>query len=196
MDDDLVAQFSAITDTDASKAAAYLRLTDGNMEQAVQLYFEDPNLAADAPAAGPSQPPTRQPAAQPAPRARRYAEDEDGVVHIPDDSDEDDLDLDMDDADDTAQPPPAPASGPSSYSPAVEDDEAMARRLQEEMYQAAGRDPEGVRAPIGRKTQTLVGGGDDYDDVDVHAMLQHQMAARQARRNQAGRKSNLQELPF
>jgi hypothetical protein len=77
----------------------------------------------------------------------------------------------------------------SQPQPNTEDDEAMARRLQEEMYGTAGRDSEDVRAPISRTTETLVGpgsmgygGGYGGDDEDVEAAIAAQMAARQARR--------------
>ncbi|KPI45565.1 UBX domain-containing protein 5 [Cyphellophora attinorum] len=67
----------------------------------------------------------------------------------------------------------------------VEDDEAMARRLQEEMYGAQGSGQEqDVRAPIARRTETLAGPGSDmmaeeYEDA-MTARLQamHQRAAR------------------
>lgn len=67
----------------------------------------------------------------------------------------------------------------------VEDDEAMARRLQEEMYgvQGSGQEQD-VRAPIARRTETLAGPGSDmmaeeYEDA-MTARLQamHQRAAR------------------
>jgi hypothetical protein len=188
--DDLVAQFSAITDAEAGKAASYLRLTDGNLEQAIQLYFEDPNLAADAPAASQpaAQPPPR--ASRPAPRPRTYAEDESGVVYIPDDSEEeldDNEDEEMGEATDASAAPPAPHQAPhAAFGPTTDDDEAIARRLQEEMYSAAGRGQEDIRAPMGRTTETLVGpGAAPWGDEDD--MVAVQMAARQARRQHASR---------
>ncbi|KAI5300954.1 hypothetical protein KEM55_003694 [Ascosphaera atra] len=58
-----------------------------------------------------------------------------------------------------------------------EDDEAMARRLQREMEAQArprGRgalDEEGVRAPMARTTETLVGGDDDDDLLSTHSVM-------------------------
>jgi hypothetical protein len=181
--DDLVAHFCAFTDAAPGKAAAYLRLTDNNVEQAVQLYFEDPNLAVDAPSAPQAVP---QPASRP-PRSRTYAEDESGVVHIPDDSDEE---LDMDEDDEMGESSEPRPQAPPAFTPNVEDDEALARRLQEEMYSSAGRAQEDVRAPMGRTTEVLVGPGatpwaDEADEIEM------QMAARQARRSQANRKNPL-----
>ena len=60
----------------------------------------------------------------------------------------------------------------------------MARRLQEELYGVTGTrdvvDSEGVRAPIARTTETLVGpaGYDMDDEDDVRAAVAEQMRAR------------------
>ncbi|KAF2422586.1 hypothetical protein EJ08DRAFT_476337 [Tothia fuscella] len=188
--DEAIVQFTSITGADPSKAAAYLRLTDGNAEHAITLYFEDPNLANDAvptPSAAATSshaPPPRVPAASTRPRT--YREDADGVVYVPDGSDEEELDIDMDEDEDQ----PAESSIPACR-PNVEDDEAVARRLQEEMYGEASRDPDAVRAPIARTSETLVGPGsapwEPDDDASMQSMIAHQMAARQARRQQAGR---------
>ena len=82
-----------------------------------------------------------------------------------------------------SQAPSAPrAAVGSSY----EDDEAMARRLQEEAYGAGGGGAgmDDIRAPMARTTETLVGpdanwgGGED----DMRASIAEQMMARQQRR--------------
>jgi hypothetical protein len=187
--DDLIAQFTAITGTNASKARPYLNLTDGNLEQAIQLFFEDPNLAVESTSPPPPPAPAPAPVSRPAPRSRTYHEDADGVVYVPSDSDGEEMDLDLDEEEE----PVAEASAPASaFVPNTEDDEAIARRLQEEMYGAAGREPEGVRAPIARTSETLVGPGatpwEPNDDASMQAMIAHQMRARQARQQQAGRK--------
>jgi UBX domain-containing protein 7 len=69
--------------------------------------------------------------------------------------------------DDSPQPHPNASND-------FEDDEAMARRLQEEMYGSRGQEQE-VRAPIARQAETLVGPGadimDDYEDA-MQARLQ------------------------
>ena len=76
----------------------------------------------------------------------------------------------------------------------VEDDEAMARRLQSEMYESSSGpprhddvDPEtGVRAPMARTTETLadpVGHWQD-DPEEMRAAVMEQMQARRQRRQQ------------
>jgi hypothetical protein len=163
--DDSVDQFTSITGASASQASQYLRLTDNNLEQAIQLFFEDPSLATDSPEA------QTQSAPPPVPLHSRptYTEDASGVVHIASD-DESDL-IEMEDAPEEPHQPP----------PDTEDDEAIARRLQEEMYQGGGVDPDGVRAPISRTTETLVGPGASWgsDDADINALVAEQMARRQ-----------------
>lgn len=162
--DDAIAQFTAITSADPSRAQQYLSLTDGNLEQAIQLYFDSGGV--DMGAAVPPQ--TSQPSSAP---ARGYRENEDGTVTI--DSD-DEMDQDV------TRPQPSAPPGGSAY----EDDEAMARRLQEEAYGAGAAGQEEVRAPMARTTETLVGpdanwgGGED----DMRAAIAEQMMARQRRR--------------
>ncbi|KAJ5082131.1 hypothetical protein N7532_011174 [Penicillium argentinense] len=155
MESDVVAQFTEITGSTPELATQYLQLADFNIEQAMQLYFENGGLSEE-----PSQPP----------RSSRF-EDESGVVHIDSDSD-----------DDIENQRPAEST--------FEDDAAMARRLQEEMYggegatggggHGAGFDDDGVRAPMARTTETLVGPGADYDDDDaMHTNILSQLRARQ-----------------
>lgn len=172
--DDLVEQFTSITGASAGQATQYLRLTDNNFEQAIQLFFEDPSLATGSPEARPRSAPP------PIPFHSRptYTEDASGVVHIPSDDEGSDL-IDLEDAEEAPQ---------QQAPPHTEGDEAMARRLQEEMYQGAGVDPDGVRAPISRTTETLVGPGARWggDDADLDSMVAEQMLRRQRARG-AGR---------
>ena len=83
---------------------------------------------------------------------------------------------------------------------AVDADEAMARRLQEEYYGASGRsggggtemvDEHGYRAPIGRTTETLVGQGpfDAADEDEMRAAVMEQMAARRQASRHRGERS-------
>ncbi|KAH7391882.1 hypothetical protein BKA66DRAFT_29898 [Pyrenochaeta sp. MPI-SDFR-AT-0127] len=160
MEDENIVNFVSITSADPSKAAQYLRLTDGNLEQAIQLFFDSPNLDF-----GPA------PASQaPAPNASSSAQN---PINI-------DSDDDMSDFDPVAHGSTPPVRPP----PDTEDDEAMARRLQEEMYGAGGAggaDPEEVRAPMQRTTETLIGPGSNWgppEDEDVDAMVQEQLARR------------------
>lgn len=155
-----MAQFAEITGATPELATQYLQLADFDIEQSMQLFFENGGA-----------PLTEEPT-QP-PRRTRF-EDEAGVVHI--DSDTDD------------ENPSAPrqssthAAGGSTF----EDDAAMARRLQEEMYGGGagaggiGANDEDVRAPMARTTETLVGPGLDYDDEeDMHTNILSQLRARQ-----------------
>jgi hypothetical protein len=175
MDDETVSTFTMLTGSTPAQATQYLQLAEGNLEQAAQLWFETGgSLATDSTAstAPPAVPTSTRPSTT---QNAGYTEDADGVIHI--DSDDEDMNY-----------------GESRPAANTEDDEAIARRLQEEMYGTAGRDPEGVRAPIGRTTETLVGpgsmgygGGYGDDDDDVEAQIAQQIAARQARRAGGGR---------
>ncbi|KAI4749877.1 hypothetical protein E4T45_14810, partial [Aureobasidium sp. EXF-8846] len=90
MDDELIANFTAITEATPERARQYLTLTESNLEQAIQLYFD--SNGADMGAAMPQQ--SAPPAAQPA--SRRYNQDDNGVVTI--DSDDDDAAYEDDEA--------------------------------------------------------------------------------------------------
>lgn len=90
MDDELIANFTAITEATPERARQYLTLTESNLEQAIQLYFD--SNGADMGAAMPQQ--SAAPAAQPA--SRRYNQDDNGVVTI--DSDDDDAPYEDDEA--------------------------------------------------------------------------------------------------
>lgn len=165
MEEDIL-NFVAITSADPQKAAQYLQLTDNNLEQAIQLYFDSPNLDLGG-ASSTNPPPTN---------ASSNAQD---PIQI--DSDEEMSDFD------------APPSAPAAHQANVEDDEAMARRLQEEMYGGAGAgagvgEEAEVRAPMARTTETLVGPGSNWgpsDDID--AMVAEQMANRRRPAGKNGR---------
>ncbi|KAL9079367.1 MAG: hypothetical protein Q9157_001754 [Trypethelium eluteriae] len=166
-------QFVELTAADRQKASQYLSVSDDNLEQAVQLFFETGgiDLGTQTAAAPPSQHGPSNP--------------------IPVDSDSDDVQM-SDGPHSQAQQAPV-----ASY----EDDEAMARRLQEEAYGAGASsggnvDEEGVRAPIGRTTETLVGGPADWrsDPDEMRAAIAEQMMTRQQRRG-AGRPSIFNQQP-
>ncbi|KAJ4301061.1 UBX domain protein Ubx2 [Kalmusia sp. IMI 367209] len=164
MDDENISNFVAITSCEPAKAAQYLTLTEGNLEQAIQLYFDSPNLDfGGAPAA--------QPAASNASTANN-------PIQIDSDDDMSDFDAAL-----QSNTPPRPQ-------PNIEDDEAMARRLQEEMYGAGGgaAAQDEVRAPMERRTETLVGPGANWGSTpsndELDAMVQEQIARR---RNPASR---------
>lgn len=156
--DDAVDNFVAFTGATSEVARRYLALTENNAEQAIQLFFDSPDLATAA---------TETPAPPPVPSSTRPQttsstagrQDAGGVINLDSDDDEMDVDNDNDD-DDLAQ------AAALSRAADMEDDEAMARRMQEELYAGGGGggndlDEEGVRAPIARRTETLVGGHDE-----------------------------------
>lgn len=148
----MVAQFTEITGSTPELATQYLQLADSQIEQAMQLYFENGGAPLTE---APSQPPRHT-----------HFEDESGVVHVDSDN-EDNVRYD--------QARPTQPEGPS-----FDDDAAMARRLQEEMYGAGAADNEdGVRAPMARTTETLVGPEPDFDDDEIHSHILSQVRARQ-----------------
>ena len=140
MDDEVISSVIDITGCTPEIARQYVQLGEGDVSQAVQLFFE--NGGADLSTGTTAPPPA--PAARPA--------DASNPINISDD------DL---------------PTGPGAN---VEDDEAMARRLQEEMYGGSGSNQEQpIRAPIARQAETLVGPDsmmDDYVDDAMQARLQ------------------------
>ncbi|EME39301.1 hypothetical protein DOTSEDRAFT_75127 [Dothistroma septosporum NZE10] len=172
--DEQISTFVAFTGASTEQAQRYLQLADGNVEAAAALFFENPDLgsASTAPTlSAPAAPSNREPP-------------------ITIDSDED-LDLDDDDVQETGSRPARRSE------PLVEDDEAMARRLQQEMYGGggsggsggAGLDEDGIRAPMARTTETLVGPGSyDFrnDPGEMNAAIAQQMFNRQHRQRGGG----------
>lgn len=156
-----MAEFMAITGAPDRRAETYLRVSDGNFAQAVQLYFEtggadmeDPPSSTPAPVV-----PTR------APRSGGNSE----PIDIDDDIEDDDLREALrasggggaGGGGGVATGGVDAVGGGSAY-----DDEALARQLQEELYGEGGVDSNEVRAPIARTRETLVGGDDDYGYPD------------------------------
>lgn len=195
MDDGAVAQFTAITGTSADTAAQFIALADGDIQTAMELFFTaggDEALPPSQPTHTPSLPPPQYPSVG-------YRQDEGGLIHL--DSDEEEVPSDGD-ADPGQQDSrrTAPSSRLAARTPTTSThrmdqaavmgyDEAMARRLQEEIYGGAGVsggvDAEGIRAPMGRTTETLVGPGsfDPGDPDEMRAALYHQMQARRQPRS-------------
>lgn len=213
MDEDAIAQFAGITGSTPAIAAQYLRLADNHTEQAIELFFanDGANLEpSSAPPRSPHPPPIPSSSTRPAAHRRGY-QDEEGVVHL--DSDQEDEDF-IDDDDDvevtghasrrgpaggrpaSALQTPSSATPPNGPSRTVDDDEAMARRMQEEIYGGAGADgrgsealdEHGYRAPLARTTETLVG-PDSFDPSnadEMRAAVMQQMAARRQQPRQRG----------
>ncbi|KAI9759434.1 MAG: hypothetical protein M4579_002348 [Chaenotheca gracillima] len=169
--DDQVAAFTGVTGCGTEKAEQYLRISEGNLEHAVQLFFESGGLdlddqAAAAASAAPSQPPP-PPSLRPQPPTGRASNEP--------------IEIDSDDEFTSAGPDPdagfASNRSRTQAGGATEDDEAMARRMQEELYGNVGGggiptdvDADGVRAPMARTTETLVGPNSNWESDDPDQM--------------------------
>ena len=195
MDEELIANFVAVTDTSPERARQYLQVSDGQVDQAIDLFFSTGGADLGIPTAGVPAPPPVPTSTRPRPAA---------AAHEPINLD-DDGDADMGVPEDVSDDEPQITSvrprqeyverGPARPAQTEEDDEAMARRLQEEMYSGGGgsdaRNPEvldadGYRAPIARTHETLVGPGEDFDPsnaAEMRAMVQEQMRLRQMARH-------------
>jgi hypothetical protein len=179
MDDDAIAQVVMVTNTTAEKAAQYLTLADGDPDQAVTLFFE--NGGADL-VGGPSSTTaaTTQPVAPPGASAT-------GNAQNPIDVDE--VDMLDDDNPLITHSQRVGAQEPQLQSSLYEDDAAMARRLQEEMYNGSGagdaNGEEPVRAPLARQSETLLGPGADvggFSAAEIPMAVERQMQEMQRRR--------------
>lgn len=160
--DESISSFVAITGATADVARGFLQIVNGDFERAIGLFYENPELASGV-GAGIAEP-TSGPA-NPTSSSRRRPnighEDASGIIHISDDDDDNDDDDDVMMVDDAR-------SGDDGERAAVqhaaamaqeEEDAAMAKRLQEELYQGNSAGPgahDDVRAPIARTTETLV----------------------------------------
>jgi len=208
MDEETLAQFSMITSSTPAVAAQYIGIADGNLEGAIELYYANGGADLQAATQTSQPPPVPPPSTQPSGHSPGY-EDPNGIVHL-DSDDEDQENSDVQVTGQRRRHVPAigdsisgshtpaistPPTGPAAT--AIEDDEAMARRLQEEFYGGAGArngrtdavDDHGYRAPIARTTETLVGpGGFDPNDPDEMraAVMEQMMARRQPRPPRGG----------
>lgn len=181
--DDPVEAFTSITGQSEAVARVYLGMTDNNHEQAIGLFFEAPELASQN---APSQqaPPQIPTSTRPQRSTNRAQQNASGVVEL--DSD-DDMEVDDDNSDGDSETATAAAIARAAE---VEDDAAMARRMQEELYSggdaSGGFDAEGVRAPIARTTETLVGGPGGWDGDDaLQSDVLEQMRLRAQRQTRA-----------
>ncbi|KAI9683356.1 MAG: hypothetical protein M1829_005428 [Trizodia sp. TS-e1964] len=211
MADEAIAEFIGFTGCTQAKAVQYLKISDNNLEQAVQLYFDSPDIG-DSPVHPSSNnhtssaPRTSSRTA----RASRYGSggniidlDSDGDAERSDDDDE------LVEIGATARgngsashrpgggraartilsntPPPRGGGGGSggdfTTDEAFERDAAIARSMQEALYaDGAMPDEDGVRAPMARTTETLVGPGADFgaEPEEIEQMMA-QIHARQHR---------------
>ena len=157
--DGLIADFINITNASPEKAEAYLRMSDGDVQQAIHLFFETDVADLDS-----------SPASH---NVASHAEPTGVVQHEPIAVDDDivigeaDEDLEVAfQASRLANQSTLPGGNPVLTTPRsnFDADEAMARRLQEEFYSDMNelQETNGVRAPIAKTRETLVGPEDDY----------------------------------
>jgi UBX domain-containing protein 7 len=157
MDDSLVAEFTSITSASPAQAQAYLRITDNNLEQAIELFFDDPNLTAE-----PAEP------AQASASRPPHREDSHGVIHIDSDDNEDVV-----------------ITGTHTVGPDTSEDAEIARQLQQELFATADGDADEARVPMLRTRETLVGGDDDdYQGSEIDSIVQQQLRDRERRRRE------------
>ena len=223
MDEDAIAQFSSITGAAPSLAAQYLRLADNQTEQAIELYFANDGAELEASTASSQSahaPPVPAASSRP-PGHRQGYQDDQGIVHL--DSDEEDqeyLDSERSDLETgeqrqrqgpvTARSASAlhtrsSATPPDRASASVHDDEAMARRLQEEFYETTGigrsghiaeaLDEHGIRAPIAPTRETLIG-PETFDPSNADEMRAAVMEQVAMRRQHQARHRGISFLPI
>ncbi len=204
MDDAAAAvdNFTAITGASEAVASQLLDITNGDLSQAVTLYFDNPDAfnqpsaSAAHPAATQILPPLEaRPARRNSPRAPAGRQDHRGVIHI--DSDDDDdvhmLDDDLDAGFGVDEGGAAAVAATVARTAQEEEDAAMAKRLQEELYAENAGTSDGIRAPMGRTTETLVapsyGMAAEEDDIDGAIMDQLRRRRQPRRKNWSPRAS-------
>jgi UBX domain-containing protein 7 len=178
--DDAISTVVAITGSTPQVARHFLSLTDGHAEQAIQLFFDSPDLSSSMAQEAPA-----TTATQPA-RSKERISGGGSRDPINLDSDEDtamDTDPDFDNDFSEHQHPRAAPNAGSENLRDYEDDEAVARRIQEELYAGGDMtsylDSQDVRAPLARTTETLVGPGAEWTAEDMHEAVLEQLRARQ-----------------
>ncbi|KXJ96092.1 hypothetical protein Micbo1qcDRAFT_158281 [Microdochium bolleyi] len=198
-----VAQFMSITGANEQVARGYLELSGNDAMQAIQLFFDDPSLAANfnqpqnnsaataATATSASAAGSRSASTRRGPTAGYSGrQDARGVIHIEDSDD----DVNMGEVDDDDHDFGIPDEDDEDEVAAVaqraqeEEDAEMARRLQEEMYGAggggAGGDPEDVRAPIAQRTEMLAAPDPSWSlEDDRESAILEQLRRRQMPRS-------------
>jgi len=182
--DDNISTFMAITGASTDVARSFLEMTAGNFERAIELFYENPDLVSGV-GAGLSS--TGQSSTTPAaPSGGNIGrQDSAGVIHI--DSD-DDQDMQLEDFSDNEGANDRAVAAHAAAMAQEEEDAAMAKRLQEELYggnqgSGSGGNPDDVRAPIARTTETLVapgwGGGENDDGMEAAFLEQLRQRRRQ-----------------
>jgi hypothetical protein len=175
-----IESFMGITGANHTAAEHMLELCGSELEQAIQLWFTDEDLQRSLSNVGSSTAAAAATASasrgnQPN-RSRVGREDAHGVIHI--DSD-DDVPMTEDETD-------ADQAANIARLAQEEEDEAMAKRMQEELYGQGGgggqgEEEEGVRAPMARTTETLLGPTYGEEDDGHEAVLEQLRRRQQAR---------------
>ncbi|KAF8463264.1 hypothetical protein BDZ91DRAFT_731872, partial [Kalaharituber pfeilii] len=173
--DEKITSFISITGTTTKNAEGYLLVSDGNLEQAIQLFFDTggANMSEQATSRNPRASTGNRPTQRSIGITRNELDDDTNML-------QDEEDQDFLAAVEASRQSASPATGTTGRGAAntaslYDEDEAMARRLQEEIYADAGNvESGGVRAPIAKTTEVLVGPEDDYIE---------QMSSRARRRN-------------
>ncbi|KAG6040513.1 hypothetical protein E4U41_000334 [Claviceps citrina] len=185
--DEAISTFVAITGATPEVGRGFLQIANGDFERAVGLFFENPELASGVcaevsePASTSANPP---PAA--ASQSNLGRQDASGVIHISDDDDDEDEVMDNDTDVDSGDEGERAAVQHAAAMAQEEEDAAMAKRLQEELYSggprgAAGEDD--VRAPIARTTETLVAPDPRWDGAADEATTQRLLEHLRSRRH-------------
>ncbi|KAK4129074.1 hypothetical protein N657DRAFT_563879 [Parathielavia appendiculata] len=174
-----IESFMGITGANRTAAERMLELCGSELEQAIQLWFTDEDLQRSLSNAGPSTAAAGASTGSTALSSRSNRphigrEDAQGVIHL--DSDDDDVAMTEDETDETDEVVNIARQAQE------EEDAAVARRLQEELYAGQTTEDTGVRAPMARTTETLVGPSFADDDDDGHAAVLAQMRRRQQAR--------------
>lgn len=160
--EDKISQFTAITGAPPRRAETYLRVSDDDLAQAVQLYFETGGADME-------DPPSSSTPAPVVPTLAPRSGGNNEPIDIDDDIEDDDLREALRASGGGSGV--ATGGGDAVGGGLAYDDEALARQLQEEFYGEGGVDSNEVRAPIARTRETLVGGDDDeygYPDPIRH----------------------------
>ncbi|KAI1001349.1 hypothetical protein K3495_g6849 [Podosphaera aphanis] len=170
--DNAIENFKAFTGASDEIALRYLSLTENVPEQAIQLYFDTPDLASslDQPNLTSDLNPLPTTQRKPLPENDSRPNDDD-IINL--DSDEETSAIDKKRV--------ASFSGVNSARGVTghEDDESIARRIQAELYAGSSSISDDIRAPIGRRTETLVGGpGSEWEEDGMQSAVMQQMRTR------------------
>lgn len=173
--DDAVEYFKAITGAADEVARQYLDLTENIPEQAIQLFFDSPDLASGL---GPT---SSIPVSSTSAPAQHQSNISFGRRNV------ESIDLDPDNATDIESDVYGKTSNATRQvidisnnadNTDIEDDESIARRIQAEIYQngdVMSSDVDGIRAPIERRREVLV--GEEWPENNMQASSYQQIRA-------------------